>query len=40
LHKDKKYIPSSNDEGLGKRMIEESLDQRKAYPMNSCERTK
>jgi hypothetical protein len=40
LHKDKQCIPSSNVERLGKRMIGELLDQGKAYPMNSCERTK
>jgi hypothetical protein len=40
LHKDKQCIPSSNVESLGKRMIGESLDQGKAYPINSCERTK
>jgi hypothetical protein len=31
LHKNKQCIPSSNVERLGKRMIEESLDQGKAY---------
>jgi hypothetical protein len=35
LHKDKQCIPSSDVERLGKRMIEESLDQWKAYPMSS-----
>jgi hypothetical protein len=40
LHKDKQCISSTNVERLGKRMIGESLDQEKAYPMNSCERTK
>jgi hypothetical protein len=39
LHKDKQCIPSLKVERLGKRMIGESLDQRKVYPMNSCERT-
>jgi hypothetical protein len=40
LHKDKQCIPSSKVERIGLRMIRESLDQRKSYPMNSCERTK
>jgi hypothetical protein len=35
LHKDEKFIPSSNVKKLGKRIIEESLDQGKAYPINS-----
>jgi hypothetical protein len=40
LHKDKQCIPDSKVERLGSKMIRESLDQRKAYPMNSYERTK
>jgi hypothetical protein len=39
LHKDKQCIPSSKVERLGSRMIGESLNQGKAYPMNSCGRT-
>jgi hypothetical protein len=39
LHKDKQCILGSKVERLGKRMIGESLDQRKACPMNSCGRT-
>jgi hypothetical protein len=39
LHKEKQCIPSSNVERLGKRMIRESLNRGRAYPMNSCERT-
>jgi hypothetical protein len=40
LHKDKQCIPSLNIKRLGERMIGESFDQGKSYPMNSCERTK
>jgi hypothetical protein len=36
LHKYKQYIPGSKVERLGKRIIGESLDQRKACPINSC----
>jgi hypothetical protein len=39
LHKDKQCISGSKVERLGSRMIRESLNQRKAYPMNSYERT-
>jgi hypothetical protein len=39
LHKDKQCIPGSKVERLGSRMIRESLNQEKTYPMNSYEGT-
>jgi hypothetical protein len=40
LHQNKQCIPGSKVERLGSKMIRESFDQGKAYPMNSYERTK